>query len=430
MANAIAITTAASSMDQNSQPTSRSRRQRRRRRQPSSSFSSSTGCCPSTATIRLLMVCAAVAVVLLVWVNHHRTTSNVHDSANMVPSSESSSSSSSSGGGGNRLLFGDFWNDFPETALDLWPRQYRSSSDNNAVHGGGDDNNFDVVTEQQQLQRVALRNCLPSDSVYCHERWIGTTQHVAIVRPPGVLGGILEDFVLNYIEASRTEDMDMVVKVHSAVSVVHDYTLTQIVRPTVLPILFHAMDLILETLDDDDDEYTIVDVTVRDVESVVRLLTRWHCHLSTVLTDTHSPLATATWSVSLADAMAYPQKTQQHLAHFLGLHHNHQDDVTVNMNGAAESVLNRLDECTLQLQQLLNATTTTTNGMMTGDRLVGAVRQALRAELSQCDHKKRIAPDEFVVSSRVTQLISSFLGDGSTYAACHAYPHAKLCQYA
>jgi hypothetical protein len=385
MANA---TTIASSMDHNSQPTSRSRR-RRRRRQPSSS-----GCPSITTTILWLTACA----VVLLWVNHHR--SNVNDRSNTGPSSES------------RLLAGD-WNDFPENALDLWPRHYRTTTPSDT----------DSDSTEQQLQRVALQNCLPSsDNVHCHERWIGMTQHVAILRPPGVLGNVLENFVLNYIEASRTEDMDMVVKVHSAVSVVHDYTLTQIVRPTVLPILLHAMDLILETLDD---EYTIVDVTVRDVVGVVRLLTRWHCHLSTVLTDTKSALATATWSVSLADAMAYPQKTQQHLAHFLGLHHAHQNDVSVEMNGAAESVLNRLDECNHQLQQLFNATT---NGM-TGDRLVGAIQQALRAELSQCDQvTKRMAPDEFVASSRVTQLIASYLGDGSTYTACHSYPHAKLCR--
>jgi hypothetical protein len=217
------------------------------------SFTAITGC-PSAAAVTILLLMTLCAA-LLVWVNHNRS----NDSSNMIPSSSSSQSSSSSSSS-SRLLMGD-WNDFPDAVLDLWPRQYRITPSNTTTH-----NNDNADSVEQQLQRVALRNCLPSDSVYCHERWIGTTQHVAILRPPGVLGSILEDFVLSYIDASRTEDMDMVVKVHSAVSVVHDYTLTQVIRPTVLPILLHAMDLILETLDGD---FTIVDVTVRDVVSVV-----------------------------------------------------------------------------------------------------------------------------------------------------------------
>lgn len=322
---------------------------------------------------------------------------------------------------------GGMMKDFPTGSIDLWP----NSKQNNKKQGV----KLDLLwteSDEGQLRAILLKSCLPRDNVACQERRLGATseQHVGILRPPGVFGSVFEKFVEVAIEESRrhrttttnAEDMeDMVIQVSPSVEMIQDYTLTQILRPTVLPILLEAIDLVLETTDIETG-YTPLDTTVDDLVGTVRLLIRWHCHMAALAVDT------AFLTMSLDEFLAYPVTTTKDLVQFLGWHdaplppdetmlkHNQK-----NMDELAERVFRRIDECTHHLHVLLATTTS--------EWLDGAVKRAIRAELqSGMCGTQRIRPDgEVIVRSRVTELVAAFLGDGSTAIPCALYPHARMC---
>lgn len=291
--------------------------------------------------------------------------------------------------------------DFPgDSSIDLWPHQISSNT------------RYDTE-EEIQLQALMLQNCLPFENAACLERVEdGKTQQIGVLRPPGAFGKVFEDFVLRYIDMSRTPDLEMVVRVSPSVEVVADYSLTKILRPAVVPILLEAIDLVLETLGDD---FAARQVTVDDLVGVVRLLIRWHCRLA-LLSDT-----TALLTLAFDGVMAYPMQAGKELTEFLGLHHENQENLEMNMDEFAETVFHRIDACTEFLRLL-------TSSKPGSPRIDDVLKHAVREEIGsgkRCDTRP-VRPDEFIAASRVTELVGHFL-DGSPETVCPKYPLARLC---
>lgn len=300
-------------------------------------------------------------------------------------------------GADKRVLISEDFQDFPGELIDLWP-------DHN-IHPGD-------TKEDVGLRNLMLINCLPDDNPSCQERFsVGSsTQRVGIIRPPGVLGDAFEDFVVRFIEMSRTSDTDMEVTV-SIRSDYEDHSFTKILRPAVVPIMLEVIDLALQTTSDD---FTSSEVTVDDLAGLLRRMIRWHCHMS------HTASDTALLTLPFDRIMAHPREAEKDIAEFLGLHHENQKDFEVKMEDLTETVFHRIDACTEFLRQLTTASPIT--------RIKGALAHAIRDEFTsgRCHAKSVVADDTSIAQSRVTEIVCHFL-DESWEVICAKYPKAHIC---
>jgi hypothetical protein len=132
-----------------------------------------------------------------------------------------------------------------------------------------------------QYFKASLRDC-ESDAGKCKERIkAGSSQkRIAILRPPGVFGRSMENFVTQVVENHSTEKVD--ISLLSTSHIESEHTYTKVVRVATLPLLLEAIDLALLTVDGD---YTADQIKRKDILGVVRQLVRWHCHLSQVASD-------------------------------------------------------------------------------------------------------------------------------------------------
>ena len=277
---------------------------------------------------------------------------------------------------------------FPENIVDIWP---------------------DHRNQEELLQ--SLKNCLPSENSKCRQRMKdgSTTQQIGILRPPGLLGDVFEEFVIEFVEMSRTDDTDMVLVSTSHVLEKGEHTFTKILRPAVLPLLLGAVDLALETVGDD---FSSSEIIVDDLVGVVRQLMRWHCRLSRIADDT------ALFTVTFDRMVAYPMKAEKDLVEFLELSHEDQSDIHVDMEKLAEKVFHRIDACTAFLMQLNEA-----------QLIELVVKQVIHDELNsgRCHSDPLLA--ESIGSSRVVEIVGHFLGGNPASAdrICSKFPKAAVC---
>jgi len=179
---------------------------------------------------------------------------------------------------------------------------------------------------------------------------------VGILRPPGVLGRTLEEFIRVAVNRTMTRNnkegglRELSFELIGASHFEKDHPYTAIIRLATVPILLDAIDLALGVVEDGDGMVKQgQEIALDDILGTVRLLVRWHCRLSEAAEDTE--LLTITTQM----VMSHPGAVQKNLDLFLGSkkqqpgrQHPHQDvseRIEDELNGRAGKVLRRIDEC-------------------------------------------------------------------------------------
>ncbi len=348
---------------------------------------------------------------------------------------------------------------------------------------------YDTLMEQELRQHM-LQQCLPSEKIQCRRSGpqsteTSTMERIAILRPPGRLGRIMEDYLTNYIlEKSSTDEDDSKMTIiaqpnHEITTTIdHDWTsYTKMIRPVVMPILLEVFDLVIQTTTNtatiiDDDPHSLVDfITIPDIITTLRILLQYHCYVGQLATASSSHLHLPTLTVSLHQLMTYPQEVNDALMEFLTLDHHHHSKLdhqqTARMELYATTIFQLYDTATLLLQQLVTkydtfrttATTTTTTTNEPAPSFYDLIKSAIREELNhgycngdlqtsstisassfaskptlhrfQFDDTLTSTTDGRIVtrmtSSRSTEMIRSMLVENSLVQICQQSPQTRFC---
>ena len=349
--------------------------------------------------------------------------------------------------------------------MQLWPKaeQYADlSSDeiSSLTSSGSTEEAFSSLAVQlaARLEHIMMKRCLPELQELCRDRSTNVNmpdeaddqpqlqqQRVGILRVPGVLGTLMQDFVTN--EAFYKSAPDSIRHNTALIPVVNiqDPLLTKFVRLTTLPILLQALDLALETVDTSDVRGTKV-MTTDDILTIVRLLIRWHCHISATLVDQEH---TSIQSVSLQMIMMHPELVKEDTADFLGYLHIAADGgvtegepdrkfTRVNehaLDVLAKQVLQRIDAC-VSLASQLSQTSSTIDKLNPLSQ--AAVDAAIQTEIdkahlsssssSSCGSLDLERDDSIPVTNKVAQIVSRLLqSNNGLTSVCQEYPSIALC---
>lgn len=350
---------------------------------------------------------------------------------------------------------------------------------------------YDTLMEQELRQHM-LQQCLPSEKVHCRRSGpqsteMANTERIAILRPPGRLGRIMEDYVTSYIlDKSSTDEDDSKITIiaqpnHEATTtgtIDHDWTsYTKMIRPVVMPILLEVFDLVIQTTTNtaatiDEDPHSLMDsITIPDIITTLRILVQYHCYVGQLATVSSSQAHLPTLTVSLHQLMTYPQEVNDALMEFLTLDHHHHSKLnpqqTARMELYATTIFQLYDTATVLLQQLVtkhDASMTTTTPDEPAPSFYDLIQSAIREELNhgycngdlqtsstisassssssssaskltlhrfQFDDTLTSTTDGRVVtrmtSSRSTEMIRSMLVENSLIQICHVSPQTRFC---
>jgi hypothetical protein len=262
--------------------------------------------------------------------------------------------------------------------------------------------------------KASLLDC-ESDPVKCKERiQVGSSQQrIAILRPPGVFGRSMENFVMQAVENHSKEKGDMLVIVTSHIELEHTYT--KVVRVATLPLLLEAIDLAMLTVDGD---YTVDQINREDILGVVRQLVGWHCHLSQVASDT------ALTTLTFGRAMSLPTRTAKGLTSFLAFAETDDVKEEVDMEGSAEQIVLRIDQCTTLASKLKDS-------RESARKLDDDVDRVIQEELQNdaCRSTIPFLQDGSIPFTRVTEIVGHFLDikEDSSSIICVKYPNVPIC---
>jgi hypothetical protein len=282
------------------------------------------------------------------------------------------------------------------------------------------------------LTQYMEQSCLPYESnkknaldpAVCRNRkGNGIADRIGVLRPPGLLGNVFQDYVMQFLDKSRDDDAneeDVIFQAHPWNG--EPPVFTKILRPVVMPILLEAIDLTLQTTDDDVGGFSPDNVVLDDLIGVLRLLIRWHCRMARVATNT------ALLSVSLHGLMTHPHEVDRDLTDFFEFANDLSGDKWhAHMDAYAETVFSCVDTATLFLNALRSRTQSTTLSFI--DKIRAAVRDETDGDFCTQhanDNSFPITRGIATSSSRVFSLVGGFF-DGSTLAACERHPKAKMC---
>jgi hypothetical protein len=262
--------------------------------------------------------------------------------------------------------------------------------------------------------KASLRDC-ESDAVKCKERiQAGSSQQrIAILRPPGVFGRSMEDFVMQAFENHSKEMEDMLVIPTSHIGSEHTYT--KVVRVATLPLLLEAIDLALLTVDGD---YTADQINLEDILGVVRQLVAWHCHLSQVASDT------ALTTLSFGRAMSQPTRTAKGLTSFLSFAETDDTKEEVDMEDSAEQIVLRIDQCTTLASKFKNSEE---SARKLDDDVDRVIQEELRNDA--CRSTIPFLHTGSIPFTRVTEIVGHFLdiNEDSSSIICGKYPNVPIC---
>ena len=335
---------------------------------------------------------------------------------------------------------------------------------------------------EQELRQHMEQQCLPSENTKCRRTMeqqkstteTAITERIGILRPPGQLGHIIEDYVTKYLQKSYSSNDH-----HQTITIIpqpildtsvptpdnqNDWTnYTKIVRPIVMPILLEVLDLILQTTtdnnkSDDGDQHSLVDsITVPDVMATLRILIQYHCYIGQLASASslHVPVLT----ISLHHFLTYPQEINDSLIGFFHLEHQHSKfDRTELMESYATTVFQLYDTCTTLLQQIVakyendNAQSTAEVAVSFDDFIKSAIQEELHHDYcigdlqtsnsvigrQQSPTINRFQFDDTLTSedgrivtrmtqSRTTYMIRTMLVENSLITVCNRYPKAPIC---
>jgi hypothetical protein len=257
--------------------------------------------------------------------------------------------------------------------------------------------------------RNSLQSCTETkDENNCRQRLQpGSLQHhVAIVRPPGVFGGIMEDYVAQIVEKhdNGVDETTIILLPTSHIGLQHNYT--KVVRVATLPVLLEAVDLALVTTDSG---FTFDRITRDDILTVVRQLVAWHCRLSAIASDT------ALTTLHFARTMASPTRVAESLTGFLSLNTPADDDEEgIDMETNAQEILVRIDEISSLVRSL--------DGSLSED-----ADRIIQEELQRESCRSTIFPGNY---SRVVYIVGHLLDANSESGKhiCLQYPLIPYCE--
>ncbi|GKY93085.1 hypothetical protein MPSEU_000276800 [Mayamaea pseudoterrestris] len=278
---------------------------------------------------------------------------------------------------------------FTDAAIDLWPSDRQSTT------------LLDMLV-----------SCLPEhdNDEICRQRRIpgSTIQQIALARPPGRLGIVMQHFVKQVIERHSLTDDE--VKLVPVTHVERDHKFTKIVRFAVLPILLEAVDLALETTDS---SFTTKEISISDIEATVRLLIHWHCQLSEIASDT------AFLTLSAKKVLSRPTESVKEIANFVGFGVEKKEDWMTGkaVDDRAAKALDRIDECSEFISKLQQQTP----------------KQDLQALFNKIIHDTiakeecgNMEMDAMLHKSRVPRIARHMLGPDSD-TVCDEYPAIAYC---
>jgi hypothetical protein len=330
------------------------------------------------------------------------------------------------------------------------------------------------------LRQHMIQSCLPNDNtIDCSTSTsTNTNERIGIIRSPGLLGRILEDYIQQFIHhtSTTTKDVDntkdWVVIVQPNSNAIpdddgNDWTsFTKIIRPVVMPILLDVLDLLIQTTGND---YPIDNVTMDDMINTLRILIQWHCYIAQMGTVTETAITESIsnhqqyrdhyrpmLSISLHHFMSYPYEINESMIEFLQLEHYpiqqlNKDLQKQQLNGYAEIIFHRIDLCTSLLDQLRTKYTITKQSIATKSissiSFTDMLNDVIRNELNHgyCsktdetfDIKKTKKYRKFHMdwnnddriktsSSRVIEMIHTIFVENSLYNICVKYPQAFIC---
>jgi hypothetical protein len=267
--------------------------------------------------------------------------------------------------------------------------------------------------KKNQNFKASLRDC-ESNAVKCKERIEAgsSQQRIAILRPPGVFGRSMENFVTQVVDNHSTEKLDIFLLSTSHIESEHTYT--KVVRVVTLPLLLEAIDLALLTVDGD---YTADQINREDIFGVVRQLIRWHCHLSQVASDT------ALTTLTFGRAMSLPTRAGKALASFLSFADTDEEE-EADMEDNVKQVMLRIDQCATLASKLIDSVESARD-------LDDDVDRVIQEELQNdaCSSTIPFSQAGSIPFTRVTELVGHFLDTNkdSSSIICRKYPRAPLC---
>lgn len=273
-------------------------------------------------------------------------------------------------------------------------------------------------------------------------------QTIGILRPPGLLGFVMEDFVKMQLNQSSVVVIDGreipsdVVMGTSHINL-SQHPFDKIIRTATLPILLEAIDLALSTITE---EYSVdgkryVWLSIQDVLGVVRLLVQWQCRLSSL--TSHTALLT----VSLRSTFAHPSVVGDEVKKFVNLgkytemeqadlehqqrveekKHPHIKGSEPLVDGLAGQIVQRIDTCTAVAAQLSAQTPPRTSLAAMVDHVVkDEMQQSDDCQSSSRSMMKTASVPETKVMEIVRHLLSPNPQDSVTI--CQLHPNIPICQ--
>lgn len=294
-------------------------------------------------------------------------------------------------GGISSKHYGMLSQGFIDVSIDLWPSD-----------------------KQSNILLDMLVSCLPSsefDETCQQKRQSLNIQRIALVRPPGLISSVMEDFVTELVETHPMKD-DRAELIPVAF-VPADHSFTKVIRFAVLPSLLEAADLIFETLDS---SFTKEQVTISDLEDVVRLLIHWHCRQSHIADDT------AMLTISTKQVMSRPNDCAKGIGKFIGFSIGKGEDMMCGKSAdrrAAQAIV-RIDECSDFVSKLQKQ-----NPRANLQVLVDSVIRDTIVD----DKCGRTDTHEQWQRRRVSHIASQLLGPDS-HTICDEYPMISPCSKA
>ena len=336
----------------------------------------------------------------------------------------------------------------------------------------------DLLLEQELRQHME-QQCLPSDDKRCLPSTITDTERIGILRPPGRLGCIMEDYVTKFLQHGRSSNDDN----HPTMTIVaqpnHDEinssnnnnewaTLTKIIRPIVMPVLFEVFDLILlaatdtdDRFDDNDERHVLLAdrITVPDVITTLRILIQYHCYIGQIATASSSssssnPQAVVpTLTISLHQFLSFPHEINDSLMELFQLEHPPSKvDRNKWMESYATTVFQLYDTATIVLQQIVTKYDKYSTRSSFQDLINSAIQEELHHDycsgdlrtMSVSSDKPTTTVNRFrfddtltleqdgrivnrMTSTRNTEIIRTMLVENSLINVCHKYSKALLC---
>lgn len=350
---------------------------------------------------------------------------------------------------GDAVYFRTTLDTFPgQYAIELWPDpQYRHYRNSNKKNYTGNNNNLEVA-----LTDLYTYDCIPHENSDCQERKIDMETKIAILRSPGILGEIVEEFVMDLYNLYKPASDNHTVLLVKTSHIDPDNTYnnqnglyTRVIRPAILPVLLEAADLALRCTGDD---YPAKAITLQDILGIVRQLIRWHIRLDHTIHDT----STALFTIPFNRLMAYPKEIEYELIKFLQLSHppDKHHIKHVAMDNYADKVFHRIDLCNALLVRILQQGNSTgvpkkTSAASLQQMVDDIIQEELIENSSNDNHHNNHVPNmnnnnrrmirplrgRPIIHSRVTELVGYYLDRATTQSdkICRKYPKSHMCLY-